>query len=159
MNVRNLIKNISVKCPTITRYFPLHHASATMNELNSGTQMEYSSIVGRWEWCRGVGEGESWSPSFTTPDSPSEPHSSPVSSPHVCHQGHGVYLHCQPTGNYWSALFGNIMILVLTVCTHNYSFTGFLTCKFYLTNKLYWLLAGHSGLELVLFDFPSNMVV
>lgn len=32
---------LSVKFPTITRYFPLHHASATMNELNSGTQMEY----------------------------------------------------------------------------------------------------------------------
>lgn len=31
--------------------------------------------------------------------------------------------------------------------------------QFYLTNKFYWLLAGHPGLELVLFDFPSNMVV
>lgn len=73
--MRNLIKNISVKCPAILRYFPLHHASATMNELNSGTQMEYSSIVG---FRGGVGEGES---SFTTPDSPSEPHRSP---PRMC---------------------------------------------------------------------------
>lgn len=29
----------------------------------------------------------------------------------------------------------------------------FLTCQFYLTNKLYWLLPGHHGLELVLFLF------
>lgn len=146
----------SVKFPTITRYFPLYHASATMNELNSGTQMEYC-----WVSWRGGGGWILNSPSFTTPDSPSEPHRSP---PYMCVTR---VMECTSTANrqvtnYWFALswiFRTTFTLLLLTArrypTHNHIFTVVLTCQFYWSVPSLLVIL---GLELVLFYFASNMI-